>query len=135
MKIPIDVATRVSRELSTAVETMVNDADREEPPTLADVRAAIRRRASAAERREEALHPQQSTSILAEVDDLIEEFGPDAPAIGKPRALISASTVASRPRKARYASAGSTVLPDESSTFSRFATPASYGPFPSTNAS
>ncbi len=81
MKIPIDVATRVSRELSTAVETMVNDADREEPPTRADVRAAIRRRASAAERREEALHPQQSTSILAEVDDLIEEFGPDAPAI------------------------------------------------------
>ena len=45
-----------------------------------------------------------------------------------PRFRISASTRGSRPRNSRYASAGSTVFPSESSRESRAATAASYGP-------
>ena len=40
-----------------------------------------RRRSSAADRREETLHPQQRASLVAEIDDLIGEFGGEAPAI------------------------------------------------------
>jgi len=80
MKFPIDVATRVSPELSAIVESMVNDPDLEAPPTLADVRSLVRHRVSAAEARDEALHPQERTSVLREIDDLVDEFGDEAPA-------------------------------------------------------
>ena len=81
MKPSTDAATRVSSELSALMETMVDDPDREAPPTLADVRSRVRQRSSAADRREETLHPQQRASLLAEIDDLVDEFGGDAPAI------------------------------------------------------
>ena len=74
IRLPIDIASRVSPELSTIIEAFVNDPDREEPPTLDEVRAAIDEdNAGVAEL--EALHPQERTSALAELDDLIEEFG------------------------------------------------------------
>ncbi|MGZ5154636.1 MAG: MBL fold metallo-hydrolase, partial [Burkholderiales bacterium] len=41
MKHPIDVETRVSAELSRFIEGLVNDPDREEPPTLKDVQSAL----------------------------------------------------------------------------------------------
>ena len=81
MKPPIDVASKVSPELSTLIERLVTDPDREEPPTLADVRAVVLRRVGPAGRREESMHPQQSASTLDEVDDLIAEFGAEAAAI------------------------------------------------------
>jgi AcrR family transcriptional regulator len=81
IRLPIDVATRVSAELSQLIERLVNDPDREEPPTLEDVRAALLRRKSPSPQREtEFLHPQDRTSALGELDGLIEEYGKEAPA-------------------------------------------------------
>jgi hypothetical protein len=77
MKLPIDVATRVSAQLSKLVESLVDDPDRDEPPTLDDVRKALERSGSA-HAAQAALHPQERDSTLAEVDGLIEEYGSDA---------------------------------------------------------
>src|SRR5688500_17721052 len=55
-------------------------------------------------------------------------------AVVNPLFVMRASTLGSRPRNARYASAGSTVLPIESSCLSRAATALSYGPPASVNA-
>ncbi|MFN7087209.1 MAG: hypothetical protein ACK4N4_11365 [Burkholderiales bacterium] len=77
IRLPIDVATRVSTELSGIIEKLVNDPDREEPPTLEEVREAVDEEyAGLAEI--EALHPQERASVLAELDALIEEFGGEA---------------------------------------------------------
>ena len=73
-----DAATRVGSELSALIETMVDDPDREAPPTLEDVRSLVHHRSSAADRREETLHRQQRASLLAEIDDRVAEFGGDA---------------------------------------------------------
>lgn len=81
MKLPIDVASRVSPELSAFMERLIGDPDREEPAVLGDVRDAARKGSSAAVRLDETVHPQQSASMLDEIDDLIEEFGAEAPAI------------------------------------------------------
>ncbi|MGE5169336.1 MAG: hypothetical protein ACM3JC_03075 [Rudaea sp.] len=81
MKAPIDIATRVSPQLSAAIEKLVNDPDREEPPTLYDVQSAVRRHTSDAERHDLLFRPQERASMLAEVDGLVDEFGPEAPAI------------------------------------------------------
>lgn len=76
IRLPIDVATRVSPELSDILEKLVNDPDREEPPTMEEVRALVEEGdASAAELG--LLHPQDKTSMLSELDGLIEEFGGD----------------------------------------------------------
>jgi AcrR family transcriptional regulator len=78
---PIDVAARVSAELSKLFERLVNDPDREAPPTLEDVRAVLLRRRSPSPQREtEFLHPQDRSSALGELDRLIEEYGKEAPA-------------------------------------------------------
>lgn len=74
IRLPIDVASRVSPELSIIIEMLVNDPDREEPLTLEQVRAIVDE-GNAGEAELEMLHPQERTSVLAEFDDLIEEFG------------------------------------------------------------
>lgn len=76
-----DVATRVSPELSAIIEKLVNDPDREEAPTLKDVRAVLQEGTTREFVRAEALHPQDRTSALAELNALIEEYGKDALAI------------------------------------------------------
>jgi hypothetical protein len=76
-----DVATRVSRALSDIIETLVNDPDREDPPTLEAVRAALRGYGASGQQSDEFLHPQDETSVLGEVDRLIDEYGSDALAI------------------------------------------------------
>jgi hypothetical protein len=81
MRMSIDVATRTSGEIGAVIETMVNDPEREEPPTLDDVRSVVRRTVSAADERDEAMHPQERASLLREIDDLIDEFGGEAPAV------------------------------------------------------
>lgn len=80
MRPPIDVATRVSAELSAFIETMVNDPDREEPPKLQDVRVALEER-GVAEAEEVDMHPQDRTSMLAEIESLIDEYGGDTLAV------------------------------------------------------
>lgn len=72
----IGAATRVSDDLSELIENLVNDPDREPPETLGDVREALRERAPADEM--EYLHPDERESLLAEIDEVIEEFGEDA---------------------------------------------------------
>jgi|WetSurMetagenome_2_1015567.scaffolds.fasta_scaffold277242_2 F0F1-type ATP synthase membrane subunit b/b' len=74
IRMPIDVATRVSTELSRIIEVLANDPDREEPATLDEVRAMVEEGDSSAAELE-LMHPQEKTSALAELDSLIEEFG------------------------------------------------------------
>lgn len=76
-----DVATRVSPELSTFIERLVNDPDRDEPPTLEAVQAALKESVSEAIWNEDLLHPQDRDSLIVELNRLIEEFGPEAPAV------------------------------------------------------
>jgi len=76
---PIDVAAHVSAELSTIIEALTDDPDREQPATLEDVRSALANAAQWAADAE-VLHPQERNSVLSELEDLIEEFGNDASA-------------------------------------------------------
>lgn len=77
----IDVAMRVSPELSALIEKLVNDPDREVPlQTLGDVRVVLMKRTPGV-RETEYLHPQDEASLLVELDRLIEEYGEDVSAI------------------------------------------------------
>jgi NAD(P)-dependent dehydrogenase (short-subunit alcohol dehydrogenase family) len=80
IRLAVDVATRVSPELSAIIERLTDDADRDELPTLDDVRAAVEE-ADGRDAEDERRHPQDRTSVVAELDDLIEEFGGDALAV------------------------------------------------------
>jgi hypothetical protein len=75
VRIPIDVSSRVSPQLSAFMDKLANDPDREEPPTLRDVQAALQRSGGAAQVK---LHPQERTTALAEIDAIIRRFGADA---------------------------------------------------------
>jgi len=77
----LDVATRVSAELSAFLEKLVNDPDRDEPPTLETAQTALKESVSEAIWNEDLLHPQDRDSLIVELNRLIEEFGPEAPAI------------------------------------------------------
>ena len=85
----IDVATRVSAELSILLAKHVADPDRETPPTLGDVRKRLLRSGTSGSRETEFLHPKDRDSLLVELDRLIEEFGPEAPAIDFVAASVS----------------------------------------------
>lgn len=77
----IDVATRISAELSAVIEGLLNDPEREAPPqTLEEVRVALVERGSTEARETEYLHPGDETSLLVELDRLIEEYGGEASA-------------------------------------------------------
>jgi len=73
-----DVATRVSTELSAFIEKLVNDPDRDEPPTLQGVRAALQESVSVESWEQELLHPQDRESLIIELDGLINEYGEEA---------------------------------------------------------
>ena len=82
IRLSIDVATRISPELSALIEELMNEPDREVPPqTLEEVRVALIRRGTAGTRETEFLHPQDEASLLVELDRLIDEYGKEAPAI------------------------------------------------------
>jgi len=75
----IDVALRVSPRLSAIIEKLVNDADRDpSPQTLEDIRAILLKRASSGAPEAEFLHPHDESSLLVEIDRLIEEYGSEA---------------------------------------------------------
>lgn len=76
IRLPVDIASRVSSELSELLDRLANDPDREEPPTLGDVRAALVE-AQPGEAALGPLHPQERDTLVAELDELVEEFGSD----------------------------------------------------------
>lgn len=87
---PIDVAARVSPQLSALIEARVNDPDAEQPITLAKVRTFIADLLPGPFKAAERMHHfDVSESILDELDALIEEYGKDALAVDFAR--ISAS--------------------------------------------
>lgn len=81
MKPFIDIASSVSNELSRILETAVNDPDADEAPTLGSVREIISRTTDREQFEADRLHFDQNRSLHDEIDDLIEQFGNDAPAI------------------------------------------------------
>lgn len=81
MKPFIDIASSVSDELSRILEAAVNDPDADEASTLCSVRDIVSRTANGEGFEADHLHFDQNRSLLEEIDDLIEQFGNDAPAI------------------------------------------------------
>ena len=78
----IDIATRVSPNLSALIESRVNDPDAEQPITLAMVRTFIAGLLPPAFDETEQLHHFDiDASLLDELDALIEEYGEAALAI------------------------------------------------------
>ena len=79
---PIDAAVYVSPQLSAFIDNQVNDPDVEQPITLTQVRRYLADMLSESFKEAERLHHfDVSDSILDELDELIEEFGPSALAI------------------------------------------------------
>ena len=81
MKSFIDIASSVSGGLSRILEAAVNDLDTDEAPTLGSVREIVSRTTEGEQFKADRVHFDQSRSLLEEIDDLIEQFGDDAPAI------------------------------------------------------
>ena len=66
-----------SEALSRAIESVVNDENRENPPTLATVREALLAGLGARLVGDGALEDDEDDTLLAEIESLIERFGPD----------------------------------------------------------
>lgn len=81
MKPFIDISSSVSDELSQILEAAVNDPDADEAPTLGSVRRIVSRTTDGEQFEADRLHFDQNRSFIEEIDDLIEQFGDDAPAI------------------------------------------------------
>lgn len=78
----IDIATRVSPNLSALIESCVNDPDAEQPVTLTAVRTFINGLLPLSLSEAERLHHVDiDASLLDELDALIEEFGDETLAI------------------------------------------------------
>ena len=79
---PIDIATRVSPELSSLIETIISQLDGGEPVTLAGVRSFIKHDMPVEIDETERMHHfDVDESITDELDDLIEQFGESAAAM------------------------------------------------------
>jgi hypothetical protein len=81
MRLPIDIATRVSPELSALIEGLVNNPDFEEPITLGFVREQFAAGLLGQIEQAEQLHADAEQTMLAEIDTLIAQFTEEAPAI------------------------------------------------------
>lgn len=81
MRLPIDIATRVSPELSGIIEGLVNDPDVEEPVTLGFVRKWIASGLLGEMAQAEQLRSEARQTVLAEIDALIEQCTDEAPAV------------------------------------------------------
>lgn len=77
----IDIASTVSEELSQILESAVNDPDADSPPSLGSVRYLIAKETAGAPFEADRLHFEQNRPLLEEIDDLIAQFGDEAPAI------------------------------------------------------
>lgn len=79
---PIDIASRVSPELSGLIETLINQLDSDEPITLASVRSFIKHELPDEIDEDEHLHHFDiDESVIDEQDELIEQFGESAAAM------------------------------------------------------
>jgi hypothetical protein len=72
---------RVSAELSAVIETLLNDPQHKAPLTLGEVRVDVEKSGLQWSRNGELLYPQDRTSQLIELDDLIERYGAETPAL------------------------------------------------------
>ena len=81
MPLPIDTASRVSEEMSSLLESLVNNPDLDLPVTLGVVRNKLKLTLAGlgVEPDRHAFGNEQS--LYAEIEALIEEYGEDAPAI------------------------------------------------------
>ena len=81
MPLPIDAASRVSEEMSSLLESLVNNPDLDLPVTLGVVRNKLKLTLAGL-----GLEPDRHAfgneqSLYAEIEALIEEYGEDAPAL------------------------------------------------------
>lgn len=81
MSLPIDVASRVSPELSALLSKLVNDPDIDDPVTLGYARKRVAGRTVGALQAAEQLHFDRGETVVGELDALIERYGAEAPAI------------------------------------------------------
>ena len=78
---PIDIASRVSTELSGLIETIINQLETDEPVTLASVRSFIEHDLPAELDESEHLHHFDTVeSLVDELGELIDQFGESAAA-------------------------------------------------------
>lgn len=79
---PIDISSRVSPELSSFIESMINNLDTNEPITLDAIRTFITYELPAEINDTEHMHHFDiGESLIDELDALIEEFGGTAAAV------------------------------------------------------
>lgn len=71
------IQASASEPLSRAIETVVNDENRENPPTLAAVRNAILSGLGARLVGDGVLEDDEGETLLSEIEALIEQFGTD----------------------------------------------------------
>jgi len=76
-----DPAARVSPELSEILESLTNFSEALDLVTLGYVRAALATGDLGVAYDADRLHPEIMRSVLTELDDLIEEYGVEAPAV------------------------------------------------------
>ena len=79
---PIDIASRVSPELSGLIDSIINQLDTDEPVTLGSIRSFIAQELPAEINESEELHHfDVNESLIDELDALIEGFGESAAAV------------------------------------------------------
>ena len=74
----IHVGAHASPELSAIMKAVAADPTRARPPTLVDVRAALQGSGTQWSQEGELLHPQDRTSLVIELDDLIGRYGAES---------------------------------------------------------
>lgn len=72
------VQSYASEQLSRVIEALINDGNRENPPTLSAVREALVSGLGVRLVGEGVLEEDEDDTLLAEIDDLIEQFGADS---------------------------------------------------------
>ena len=79
---PIDIASRVSPELTSLIETLINQLETDEPITLGNIRSFIMNEMpNEMGEAEEMHHFDVEESVIDELDELIEGFGETAAAV------------------------------------------------------
>ncbi len=79
---PIDIASRVSPELSALIQSIIDQLDTDEPITLASVRSFISHELPGElDESEEMHHFDTDESLIDELDVLIDQFGESAVAV------------------------------------------------------
>ncbi len=71
------VQTQASEQLSRAIESLINDENRENPPTLSAVREAIVSGLGVRLVGDGVLEDDEDDTLLSEIEAMIEQFGAD----------------------------------------------------------